>query len=146
SEPQNLLGWWAPWLGLCLIALGTFVVLSAPRGTLPWLLVVLVAAHLGQDAGTALLGRQLGGVVGGAAMTFVAYAIASVRNGPPVLVTFLPGFWLLVPGSLGFIGVTESIVHGGSAGVGSLVATVNAVVAIALGVLCGAALWWSLKD
>jgi uncharacterized membrane protein YjjP (DUF1212 family) len=146
SEPQNLLGPWAPWLGVCLIALGTFVVLSAPSGALPWLLLVLVAARLGQEAGNALLGPQLGGFVGGIAMTLVAYAVASVRGGPPVLVTFLPGFWLLVPGSLGFIGVTESIVHGGSAGAASLVATVNAIVSIALGVLCGAAIWWSLRD
>jgi uncharacterized membrane protein YjjP (DUF1212 family) len=146
TAPQNLLGWWAPWVGVALIALGTFVALSAPRGALPWLLLVLVSARLGQEAGNALLGTQLGGFVGAVVMTLVAYAVAATPGGPPVLVTFLPGFWLLVPGSLGFIGVTESIVRGGSAAAASLVATVNAVVSIALGVLCGAALWWSLRD
>ncbi|MGH2627618.1 MAG: hypothetical protein ACRDHY_13320, partial [Anaerolineales bacterium] len=28
-------------------------------------------------------------------------------NGPPVLVTFLPAFWLLVPGVLSLIGLTK---------------------------------------
>ena len=35
----------------------------------------------------------------------VCYSIQSRRSGPPVPVTFLPTFWLLVPGALGLEGV-----------------------------------------
>ena len=52
----------------------------------------------------------------------------------PAHASFLPGFWLLVPGALGLIGLTELAGGGGGQDV---VATVGSIFAIALGVLCG---------
>ena len=73
-------------------------------------------------------------------MTPLAYAASRRPTGPPVLVTFLPGFWLLVPGALGLIGVTESIEQVRAAGISSFYATLGAIASVALGVLCGSAL------
>jgi uncharacterized membrane protein YjjB (DUF3815 family) len=55
-------------------------------------------------------------------------------------VTFLPAFWLLVPGAIGLIGVTEAIGNPASAGLEDFVTPLASIVSIALGVLCGVSL------
>src|SRR5205085_9672267 len=44
DQQVNLLGWWAPWLGVVVFGLAAALYFSAPRGALRWLLVVLLAA------------------------------------------------------------------------------------------------------
>ena len=62
----------------------------------------------------------------------------------PAHASFLPGFWLLVPGALGLIGLTELAGGGGGQ---DLVATVGSIFAVALGVLCGTQLIaWADRD
>jgi uncharacterized membrane protein YjjB (DUF3815 family) len=78
-------------------------------------------------------------------MTVPARHIERYRFGPPALVSFLPGFWLLVPGALGLIGLTEYIASGPELGAQSLLGTLGAMVAIALGVLCGYLLMDALR-
>ena len=109
NEPLNLLGWWAPWLGVAVVAVGTFLYYSPPRGAFWWLLVVLYSAWIGQFLGSEALGAYVGGLVGALVMTPVAYAVERRPSGPPALVSFLPAFWLLVPGALGLIGITEYV-------------------------------------
>ena len=70
-------------------------------------------------------------------MTPVAVLVARRRSGPPVLVSFLPAFWLLVPGALGLIGVTKYLGDDRVYGAASLVTAGATMVAIALGVLLG---------
>jgi uncharacterized membrane protein YjjB (DUF3815 family) len=140
DEPTNLLGWWAPWLGVLVFGVGAMLYFSAPRGSLHWLLVVLYAAWIGQVVGDQLFGGFLSGFVGALAMIPAAYAVAGLAGGPPATVTFLPAFWLLVPGSLGLIGVAEIAGDTGPAGISTLVGAVSSIVAIALGVLCGVVL------
>jgi len=48
----------------------------------------------------------------------------------------MPAFWLLVPGALGLVGVTD-LLHGDTSGLNSIVATLSTMVAISLGVLAG---------
>jgi len=142
----NLLGWWAPWLGVLVFGVATSIYFSAPRGTLPWLLVVLGAAFLGQLAGDWLFGAHVSSFFGALVMAPVALAISDLTRGPPSQVTFLPAFWLLVPGAIGLIGVTEVVGNPAEAGIEQLVDPVASIIAIALGVLCGASvyrgLWW----
>ena len=73
-------------------------------------------------------------LVGATVMTLVASLISRFRSAMPPHASFLPGFWLLVPGALGLIGLTE--LAGGGGG-NDLVATVGSIFAVALGVLCG---------
>ena len=67
-----------------------------------------------------------------------------VRPQLPRLVLFLPAFWMLVPGSLGLLSVTELAL--GPAGAASAgFGVVELVGAIALGLLVGSVLARSLR-
>lgn len=132
---------WAAWLGVLVFALGVYFHFSAPLSSLPWLLLVLVVAFGAQSAGGALFGGMLSGFFGAAAMTPLVLWIERLRHGPPKLVTFLPAFWLLVPGATGLIGVTQIIGGGGQVPVSVFRDTFGAIVAISLGVLVGAAIY-----
>ena len=59
--------------------------------------------------------------------------------GTPSLVTFLPAFWLLVPGAVGLIGVTEIVGADHTIGAEDLTAALTSIASIALGVLIGSA-------
>ena len=67
----------------------------------------------------------------------IAIFVATQPTGPPALVTFLPAFWLLVPGAIGLLGVTEVIVDPRADGLATLLSTGVAIIGIALGVLVG---------
>jgi uncharacterized membrane protein YjjP (DUF1212 family) len=144
NEPLNLLGWWAPWLGVTVVAVGTFLYYSPPPGAFWWHLVVLYAAWIGQFVGSEGFGAYVGGFVGALVMTPVAYAVERRPSGPPALVSFLPAFWLLVPGALGLIGITEYVADDTAAGIQDFLRTVGSIIAIAVGVLCGYPLYRSL--
>ena len=136
----NLLGWWAPWLGVVVFGLAAYVYFSAPAGALPWLLLVLGVAWVGQVLGGALIGEDLSAFFGALAMTPVALAVGRFAGGPPPQVTFLPAFWLLVPGAIGLIGVTEVVGNPADAGIEDLITPIGSIVSIALGVLGGISL------
>jgi uncharacterized membrane protein YjjB (DUF3815 family) len=138
---RDMLGWWAPWLGVLVFGLAAALYFSAPRGATRWLLLVLLVAWVGQLAGDRLIGATASGFCGALAMTPVAVAVARLPGGPPSQVTFLPAFWILVPGALGLIGVTELVGNLTTAASNVLVQPVASIVAIALGVLCGASIY-----
>jgi uncharacterized membrane protein YjjP (DUF1212 family) len=144
EEPENLLGTWAPWLGVLVVGIGTFVYHSAPRRSLPWLLVVLYAAWIGQYFGSQAFGGYVGGFIGALVMTPVAYLVEEVASGPPALVSFLPAFWLLVPGALSLIGLTEFASDNAIEGIQDFLGALGSILAIALGVLCGYPLYRSV--
>lgn len=137
DDHANLLGDWAPWLGVIVFGVAAGAYFSAPRYSLRWLLVVLMAAWVGQLIGGELFGAGVSGFFGALAMTPIALAIARLPSGPPSQVTFLPAFWLLVPGAIGLIGATEIVGDPANAGLADLVEPLVSVVAIALGVLVG---------
>jgi uncharacterized membrane protein YjjB (DUF3815 family) len=140
---EDLLGPWAPWLGVLVFAVGVVVAYSAPTRAFPALLIVLYAAWIAQFATNSVFGGYVSALVGAAVMTPVAQYVARLPSAMPAHASFLPGFWLLVPGALGLIGLTELA---GGAGGQDLVATVGSIFAVALGVLCGTQLieWASL--
>lgn len=144
DSPANLLGWWAPWAGVLVFGVAVNFYFSAPRGTLPWLLPVLLLAWLGQLLGERLIGSDASGFFGALVVTPVTLAVARLPGGPPSQVTFLPAFWLLVPGAIGLIGVTEAVGNPTSAGFEDLIQPLASIVAIALGVLCGASAYRGL--
>lgn len=140
DNPGSRLGWWAPWLGVLVFAVGNYLHFSSPARSLPWILSVLLAAYAGQVAGAALFGGLLSGFFGALAMTPLVLWFETLPHGPPKLVTFLPAFWLLVPGATGLIGVTALLGANDSFGVQATVDTLVTVMSIALGVLVGTAL------
>ena len=139
DDPVNRLGPWAPWIGVLIVALGDYLHFSAPSRSLFWILLVLYAAYAGQALGGALFGGELSGFFGGLAMTPLVLWIDDRPYGAPSLVTFLPAFWLLVPGAVGLIGVTEIVGVDQAVGGEDLATALTSIASIALGVLIGSA-------
>jgi uncharacterized membrane protein YjjP (DUF1212 family) len=134
---DELLRWWLPWLGPLVFAIGMFVHGVGPRGSLPWILLVVYVAWIGEQLGIRVFGGYLGGFLGAVLMTMAAYTAEGIAGAPPSRVLFLPGFWLLVPGALAVLAVTELVGSDLSVAVADVGTAVFTVVAIALGVLVG---------
>jgi uncharacterized membrane protein YjjP (DUF1212 family) len=124
-------------LGLVAFTAGICVAFSAPRGSFPWLLIVVTSAWLGQQVGSLFLGGYPGGFVGGAVMTVVARLIEDYRGTPPFIVSFTPAFWLLVPGAIGLEGLAQIAYENPSSGSEDVLAMLVTMISIALGVLFG---------
>jgi uncharacterized membrane protein YjjP (DUF1212 family) len=131
---EELLGEWSRWLGVLVFAVGVVVAEAAPPRSLPSLLVVLYAAWTTQVVVSALLGGYVAALLGAAMLTVAAFAVERIPGALPGQAAFLPGFWLLVPGALGLIGLAR---FAGGAGPKELLVTVGSIFAVALGVLCG---------
>jgi len=138
-DPAEGLPWWVAPLGVLLFAIGNHLHFSAPPSTFGWVLLVLVIAYAGQAAGTVLIGATVSGFIGALAMTPVVLWIASLRHGAPSQLTFLPAFWLLVPGAAGLVSLTEAA--GTGSGLEDFATALTSVMSIALGVLIGVALY-----
>lgn len=138
-EAQNPIGPLGPWLAVAIFGIGIVIHQCGRPRSIGWILLVLYVAYGAQVLGDALLGGVLSGMVGAFAMTPVAYVVSRQPDGPAAFASFLPAFWLLVPGSLGLVGVT-SILDGDSTGLSTLVTTGSTMVAIMLGILVGSAL------
>jgi uncharacterized membrane protein YjjP (DUF1212 family) len=134
---DDLLGEWAPWLGVLVFAGGVMVSNSAPARSFPGLVIVLYSAAIGQHVGNTIFGGQMSAFVGALVMTPVAFWVSLLPSAMPPRASFLPGFWLLVPGALGLIGLTQVAGETGDAGTQDLVNTVVSIFAIAVGVLSG---------
>ena len=101
------LGWWAAPLGLVLISVGITLMESVRLSLLPWIVLVLLARVQRSDARPAAVGAPLGSFLGALAASLGASLVEAVQPQLPRLVVFLPAFWMLVPGSLGLLSVTE---------------------------------------
>jgi uncharacterized membrane protein YjjB (DUF3815 family) len=139
------LGPWAPPLGVLVVGVGSYLYHSAPPRSLGWLCLVLYAGWIGQYLGSQIFGSYLSGFVGAIVMTPLAYLVERLPSGPPALVTFLPAFWMLVPGALSLTGITEYLGHDAVAGIQDLLGALGSMIAIALGVLCGYPLYRALE-
>jgi uncharacterized membrane protein YjjP (DUF1212 family) len=139
QRTDNLLGWWAPWLGPLVFAVGVHLHFVGPRRALPWLCLIVYVAWVGERVGTNLLGGYLGGFVGATTMTVVALWLDRLAAAPCFLVLFLPAFWLLVPGVLAVVGLTELVGNDLSVALLDLGTAAFSIVSIALGVLVGVA-------
>ena len=133
DRPAPQLGEWVVIPALVLIALGYRLYSCAPRRSIPWIFLVLCVAFAGERFASVVFSPSVAAFFGAVVMTPVVVAIDRRPAGPRAMTLFLPGFYLLVPGATGLIGITESV--GPTFSNGNLTATMVVVVAIALGVL-----------
>jgi uncharacterized membrane protein YjjP (DUF1212 family) len=134
----NRLGPWAPVIGVLVYGLGIWLNFAPPTKFLPWMVLMLYTAYAGQWVGNALLGSYASGFGGGLALILFALAISHRPTTPPTMSLVVPGFWLLVPGSLGFMGITQLL---GTHDTSVFTATLISMMSIAVGVQTGLLLW-----
>jgi uncharacterized membrane protein YjjB (DUF3815 family) len=137
ASNSSLIAAVAPWIGVLVFGAGVLLSYSGRPGAFGWMLLVLYVAYAGQVIGGLLFGSSLSAFVGAAVMTPVAVFVATQRSGPPTLVTFLPAFWLLVPGAIALVGVTQVMGEATVDGVSAILGAGVTIVSIALGVVLG---------
>jgi uncharacterized membrane protein YjjP (DUF1212 family) len=136
---------WIPWVGVLVFGVGVYLHFSGPRNTLPWMLLVLLVTFGAQQIAASMVGMELSGFFGTLVATPLGYLIQQRFRGPPSMVTFLPAFWILVPGSLSLLSVTRML-NDRAAGVDGLITALLAITSIALGTLVGASLYRWLTE
>lgn len=120
---------WAEAVALAVAAAGFTVLFRAHPRDAGWVLAGGTVAYAGSRLGAALLGPELGAFMGAALVGVASNAFARWRDRPAAIAQ-LPGLMLLVPGSIGFRGVSSFLAHDALSGVQS--AFTMALVAIAL--------------
>ncbi|UNK71315.1 threonine/serine exporter family protein [Microbacterium sp. H1-D42] len=130
------LGVWASWLGIPLVAIGYYFFSVAPKRSFLWILLALTVAYSAQLLGHALLGAALSGLIGAMIAVPVIYLVTHLPTAPPPGVMLTCAYWMMVPGSMGFVGLTE-VVSGNAGSSNLLLQTAGAIVAIAIGMIIG---------
>jgi uncharacterized membrane protein YjjP (DUF1212 family) len=139
------LGWWAPYIGILIFTMGLYLLMSIRNKDMPGVLIVLFATFLGQQAGNYLLGGLFGAFVGSCIMTMVGTYLERSKLKTPYYVSIIPAFWILVPGSLGFINLAAFVGQNYSASMANLLLVILTFVAISMGLLIGAVISDPLK-
>ncbi|WOC12743.1 hypothetical protein MP11Mi_18340 [Gordonia sp. MP11Mi] len=101
---------WVLGLSAPVFAIGAMLYFCTPRRLWLWVLTLAIGTFwLNALLGKVMQSAFAGGIAVGAAL-LVAWAInAHVTGRPSVLSMFLPVFWLMVPGSMGFVAVSGAI-------------------------------------
>lgn len=133
-------GAFEPWVGVLLLAVGFFFYYCGPPRSILYLAVTLLAAYSAQLLAAQLLAAAFSSFVGALVLTVVAYLLQALPGAPPAVVCFLPAFWLLVPGAASLINFTQRLL-GLTFDSLSLFTILGSIVAIALGVVTGTALY-----
>jgi uncharacterized membrane protein YjjP (DUF1212 family) len=135
----------AGWAGVLVFGLGVYLHFSAPKNSLHWLILVLLLAFAAQRLATIFIGSEISGFFGTLVATPLGYLIQLRFRGPPAAVTFLPSFWMLVPGALGLLSVTR-MMSNRVAGLDGIITVVFVIASIALGTLVGASLYRGVTE
>ncbi|MBL7981893.1 MAG: threonine/serine exporter family protein [Flavobacteriales bacterium] len=131
-----------PWLGVLIFTLGLHIYQSSKRRSFGWMLITAAMAYAGQYLSGMFIQGASAAFFGAALMTITALVIEFRFKGPPAIVTFLPGFWLLAPGSFGLVSVAS--MASGQDGGGAIFTLLFALAGIATGCLIGAYTYSSL--
>ena len=137
--PSNLMGPWSLYVSMVVIAVGLYLYLSAPKGSLFWLLLTIAIAMLVQKLAGTVLNTAHSGFLAAAVVIPFAILAARIKTAPASGVLVLAAFWSLVPGQLTFMSLSRRA-SGDYLDTASLNVAAAAIVSIALGTLVG----WSL--
>jgi len=136
---------WVPWLGVIVFGIGVHMHFSAPRNSLLWMLGVLLVVFATQRVAAGFVPNEASGFFGMLVAMPLGYLVQLRFHGPPAMVTFLPSFWIVVPGSLGLVSVTRML-SDRAAGIDGLVTVLIVLVSVALGTLMGAGFYKWLTE
>lgn len=130
---------WAHWVALATSALAVGVIVQAHVRAFGWIIGGCLVAYVGTRAGTAWLDSELGVLVGAFALGVLANVYARTLD-RPALVVVVPAMLLLVPGGMGFRGMSSLLDRDTLTGVDSLFAMLIVAMAIVAGLLVATAL------
>lgn len=145
QKPSTLMGSWSLYLAIVVVSIGLYVYLSAPRGSLPWLMAAIGVVLLAQAAAGNFMAARYSGFIGAIVAVHFSMLASRVKTAPPAIVMMLAGFWSLVPGALSFVAVGEAAAGDGP-GATSLGATGGALLSIALGSLVGWSIFYTIDS
>ncbi len=136
----NSIGPWTPLLGITLLALGYVIAHSGPEDAFLWLVLALALTYGAQRLGMLIAPPEFSGFFGALLLVPMSRFLARFRTAPTAVVTQLVCYWILVPGSLGFMGIADAAT-GGAESVSFVVTTTMTLFSIALGTLVGSGLF-----
>ncbi|MBA3461363.1 MAG: threonine/serine exporter family protein [Deltaproteobacteria bacterium] len=125
---------WAPWVALIASSMGMAVVVQAQLRAFGWILAASAVGYLGNIVGTAWLGGQMGAMVGAFALGITGNLFARLLR-RPAQVVLVPAVLMLVPGSMGFRGMSSLLSHDTLMGVETVFAMFVVAMAIVSGLL-----------
>ncbi len=136
GSPERMAPWLA-WCGVLIFMLGLHLFKSSRRRSLPWMLLTMLMAFAGQSVSGLFFDGSSTAFFGAVVMAITALVIEYRLKGPPAIVSIIPAFWLLAPGSFGLVSVT-AMATGGLGTAGSILELLFILTAIATGTLIGA--------
>jgi len=139
GAPSVRMGEWSLYAAVIVIGVGLYYYLSAPRGSLAWLMAAIGVAVLGQAGAQLWMSESHSGFVGAFLSVPFAMLASRIKTAPPAIVMMLVSFWSLVPGALSFETLGEALA-GGRIGISDVGTAAAAILSIALGTLVG----WSV--
>jgi uncharacterized membrane protein YjjP (DUF1212 family) len=125
---------WAQWVALAVASVCVGIVVQAQRRAFGWIVAACAIGYLGNRAGGAWLGVQMGVLVGALALGVMSNAYARWLDRPAQVVQ-VPAVFLLVPGSLGFRAMSSLLDKQTLTGVETLFAMFVVAIAITAGLL-----------
>ncbi|MEZ4401456.1 MAG: threonine/serine exporter family protein [Kofleriaceae bacterium] len=134
AVPPVALPRYCEWIALAAGSLGLVIVCQAERRAIGWIMLTSLIAYEASNGGTWLLGPELGVLIGALALGIAANIYARWLDRPQQVV-LVPAVILLVPGSLGFRGMSSLLDRNTLSGIETMVATFVVAMAIVAGLL-----------
>jgi len=125
---------YANWIALVASSIGVSVLVEAQLRAFGWILGACVVGYVGSRYGTALLGPQMGVLVGAFALGVLSNLYARLLDRPAQIVQ-VPAVLLLVPGSMGLRGMTSLLDKETLTGIETVFAMFIVATAIVAGLL-----------
>jgi len=134
TAPPAELPQWSQWVALIASALGMAIIVQAQKRAFSWILAASLVGYLGTGLGTEWLDDRMGVMVGAFCVGVLGNVFARVME-RPAQVVHVPAVLLLVPGSMGFRGVTALLTRDTLTGVGTVFEMFVVAIAIVAGLL-----------
>jgi uncharacterized membrane protein YjjP (DUF1212 family) len=128
---------WTAYLAVIAAGLGFVVVLMAEPRDAVWIVAIGALGVIGGRVGAATMGVELGTFAGALAVGLAGSAYERLTRRPAAVVS-VPGILLLVPGSVGFRGLTSLLERQAVAGIETIFSMILTAVALVAGLLVAA--------
>lgn len=146
TKSVSIIGWWVPYLGILIFALGMYFFMSIRNKDMPFVLLILFIAFITQQIGNYFVGGLFGAFFGSLCMSISGTLIENLDHKTPSFVSVMPAFWVLVPGALGFISLASFIGKNYPIAITDALLVILTLVAISLGLMIGAVIIEPLKE